>query len=48
MVEVIYSVNGIECSRNVRVETRDEAVARIMEENPGACIVRVTGPYQLA
>ena len=45
MCEVTYSVNGVEASRNVRAETQEQAVAVIMDENPGVCIVRVVGPW---
>ena len=45
MFEVVYSVNGVESSRNVRAETQEQAIAVIMEENPEACIVRITGPW---
>jgi hypothetical protein len=47
MFEVVYSVNGVEASRNVRAETEEQAVAVIMEEIPGACIVRSAGPWGL-
>ena len=45
MFEVIYSVNGVESSRNVRAETQEQAVAVIIKENPGVCIVRSAGPW---
>ena len=47
MLEITYSVNGVETSRNVRAETQEQAVAVIMEENPEACIVRITGPWKV-
>jgi hypothetical protein len=47
MFEVTYSVNGVESLRNVRAETQEKAVAVIMEENPEACIVRITGPWKV-
>ena len=47
MFEITYSVNGVEASRNVRAETQEQAVALIMEENPEACIVRITGPWKV-
>jgi hypothetical protein len=47
MFEVTYSVNGVEASRNVRAQTQDNAIALIMDENPEASIVRVTGPWKL-
>ena len=47
MFEVIYSVNGVEASRNVLAETEQQAVAVIMEEIPRACIVRSAGPWEL-
>lgn len=47
MFEVTYSVNGIEVSRNVRAETEAAAIAAIMDKNPEACIVRITGPWKL-
>ena len=48
MFEVTYSVNGVEASRNVRAETQEQAIAVIMDENPKACIVRITGPWHIA
>lgn len=48
MFEITYSVNGVEASRNVRANTETEAVAVIMDENPAACIVRITGPWKLS
>ena len=47
MFEITYSVNGVEASRSVRAETQEKAVAVIMDENPEACILRVTGPWKL-
>jgi hypothetical protein len=47
MFEVIYSVNGVEALRNVRAETQEQVVAVIMDENPEACIVRITGPWEV-
>lgn len=47
MYEITYSVNGIEASRNVRAETKEKAIAVIMDENPEACIVWVAGPWNL-
>lgn len=45
MFEITYSVNGVEASRNVRAETREKAIAVIMNENPEACIIRIAGPW---
>lgn len=47
MFEVTYSVHGVEASRNVRAEIQEKAIAVIMDENPEACIVRLTGPWKL-
>jgi hypothetical protein len=47
MYEITYSVNSVESSRNVRAETQQQAVAVIVEENPEACIVRITGPWKV-
>lgn len=48
MFEVTYTINGVEGSKNVRCETEEQAVAKILEDMPDACIVRVVGPWKLS
>jgi hypothetical protein len=46
MVEITYTVNGVEGSRNVRSASVDDAIAIFREEHGEEfTIVRATGPW---
>ena len=48
MVEITYTVNGVEGSRNVRAESVDAAIA-IFREDHGEefVIIRTNGPWKV-
>ena len=48
MVEITYTVNGVERSQNVRAASVDDAVAIFREEHGEEfIIIRTTGPWKV-
>jgi len=46
MVEITYTINGVESSRTVRAATVADAIAIFREEHGlDFCVIRTTGPW---
>lgn len=45
MYEITYTVHGRENTRTIWADSREEAVAQLLEWAPEACVVRIVGPW---